>query len=54
MREDYGVSSSQREALEAAQDMANHSDPRTTKLYDRRKRCWALKLPDDMISPASG
>jgi integrase/recombinase XerD len=23
--------------LEAAQDMANHSDPRTTKLYDRRK-----------------
>lgn len=24
-------------ALEAAQDMANHSDPRTTKLYDRRK-----------------
>jgi hypothetical protein len=24
-------------ALEAAQDMANHCDPRTTKLYDRRK-----------------
>ena len=24
-------------ALEAAQDMANHRDPRTTKLYDRRK-----------------
>ena len=24
-------------ALEAAQDMANHWDPRTTKLYDRRK-----------------
>lgn len=24
-------------ALEAAQDIANHSDPRTTKLYDRRK-----------------
>lgn len=24
-------------ALEAAQDMANHTDPRTTKLYDRRK-----------------
>ncbi|MGA7240500.1 MAG: tyrosine-type recombinase/integrase [Bryobacteraceae bacterium] len=23
--------------LEAAQDMANHSDPRTTKLYDRRE-----------------
>ncbi len=23
--------------LEAAQDMANHSDPHTTKLYDRRK-----------------
>jgi site-specific recombinase XerD len=23
--------------LEAAQDMANHSDPRTTKLYDRQK-----------------
>jgi integrase/recombinase XerD len=24
-------------SLEAAQDMASHSDPRTTKLYDRRK-----------------
>lgn len=24
-------------SLEAAQDLANHSDPRTTKLYDRRK-----------------
>jgi integrase/recombinase XerD len=24
-------------SLEAAQNMANHSDPRTTKLYDRRK-----------------
>ena len=24
-------------SLEAAQEMANHSDPRTTKLYDRRK-----------------
>ncbi len=24
-------------ALEAAQDMANHSDPRTTKLYDRKE-----------------
>ncbi len=24
-------------SLEAAQDMANHSDPRTTKLYYRRK-----------------
>jgi integrase/recombinase XerD len=24
-------------ALEAAQDMANPTDPRTTKLYDRRK-----------------
>ncbi len=24
-------------SLEAAQYMANHSDPRTTKLYDRRK-----------------
>jgi len=23
-------------ALEAAQDMASHTDPRTTKLYDRR------------------
>jgi integrase/recombinase XerD len=23
-------------SLEAAQDMANHSDPRTTKLYDRK------------------
>jgi hypothetical protein len=26
-----------RGSLEAAQDMANHSDPRITKLYDRRK-----------------
>ena len=24
-------------SLEAAQDMANHMDPCTTKLYDRRK-----------------
>jgi integrase/recombinase XerD len=24
-------------SLEAAQDMANHTDPRTTKFYDRRK-----------------
>jgi len=24
-------------SLEAAEDIANHSDPRTTKLYDRRK-----------------
>jgi integrase/recombinase XerD len=24
-------------SLEGAQDMANHSDPRTTKLYDRRE-----------------
>ena len=24
-------------SLEAAQDMANHADPRTTKIYDRRK-----------------
>jgi integrase/recombinase XerD len=24
-------------SLKAAQDIANHSDPRTTKLYDRRK-----------------
>ena len=24
-------------SLEAAQDRANHADPRTTKLYDRRK-----------------
>lgn len=24
-------------SLEAAQDLANHADPRTTKLYDRRK-----------------
>jgi hypothetical protein len=29
-------------ALEAAQDMANYSDPRTTKLYDRRKDLAAL------------
>jgi integrase/recombinase XerD len=28
---------SNRGSLEAAQDMANHADPRTTKLYDRRK-----------------
>lgn len=25
-------------SLEAAQEMANHSDPRTTKLYDRSVR----------------
>jgi hypothetical protein len=25
------------DSLEAAQDIANHSDPRTSKLYDRRK-----------------
>ncbi len=30
-------------ALEAAQDMANHSDPRTTKLYDRRKDLATLR-----------
>ena len=29
-------------SLEAAQDMANHSDPRTTKLYDRRKELATL------------
>ena len=29
-------------SLEAAQDMANHSDPRTTKLYDRRKDLGTL------------
>jgi integrase/recombinase XerD len=29
-------------SLEAAQDMANHSDPRTTKLYDRRKNLATL------------
>jgi len=29
-------------SLEAAQDMANHSDPRTTKLYDRRKDLASL------------
>jgi integrase/recombinase XerD len=26
-----------RGSLEAAQDMANHADPRTTRLHDRRK-----------------
>ena len=29
-------------SLEAAQDMANHTDPRTTKLYDRRKDLASL------------
>jgi Phage integrase family len=29
-------------SLEAAQDMANHADPRTTKLYDRRKDLASL------------
>jgi hypothetical protein len=27
--------SATRRSVETAQDMANHSDPRTTKLYDR-------------------
>ena len=31
-----------RGSLETAQDMANHSDPRTTKLYDRRKELATL------------
>jgi integrase/recombinase XerD len=29
-------------SLEAAQDMANHTDPRTTTLYDRRKDLTTL------------
>jgi site-specific recombinase XerD len=29
-------------SLEAAQDMANHTDPRTTKLYDRREDLASL------------
>jgi integrase/recombinase XerD len=29
-------------SLEAAQDLANHADPRTTKLYDRRKDLASL------------
>jgi integrase/recombinase XerD len=36
-------------ALEAAQDMANHSDPRTTKLYDRRKDLATLSEIDRRI-----
>ncbi|WP_433968027.1 tyrosine-type recombinase/integrase [Tunturiibacter gelidiferens] len=31
-------------SLEAAQDMANHSDPRITKLYDRRKASSSSRL----------
>ena len=45
-------------SLEAAQDMANHSDPRTTKLYDRRKDLASLSEIERRIAfeggPASG
>jgi hypothetical protein len=34
----------------AAQDMANHSDPRTTKLYDRRKDLATLSEIERRIS----
>jgi integrase/recombinase XerD len=37
-------------ALEAAQDMANHSDPRTTKLYDRRKDLATLSEIEKRIA----
>jgi len=37
-------------ALEAAQDMANHSDPRTTKLYDRRKDLATLSESERRIA----
>jgi site-specific recombinase XerD len=37
-------------ALEAAQDMANHSDPRTTKLYDRRKDVATLSENERRIA----
>ena len=37
-------------ALEAAQDMANHSDPRTTKLYDRRKDLATLSETERRIA----
>jgi hypothetical protein len=36
-------------SLEAAQDMANHADPRTTKLYDRRKDLAKLSEIDRRI-----
>ena len=37
-------------ALEAAQDMANHSDPRTTKLYDRKKDLATLSETERRIA----
>ena len=37
-------------SLEAAQDMANHSDPRTTKLYDRRKEVANLSEIERLIA----
>jgi site-specific recombinase XerD len=37
-------------ALEAAQNMANHSDPRTTKLYDRRKDLATLSEIEQRIT----
>jgi cytochrome c biogenesis protein ResB len=51
-------------SLETAQDMANHSDPRTTKLYDRREDlatlseierriCIRMKEPTSSLAVAS-
>jgi hypothetical protein len=37
-------------SLEKAQDMANHSDPRTTKLYDRRKELANLSESERRIA----
>jgi hypothetical protein len=36
--------------LDAAQDLANHSDPRITKLYDRRKDLATLSEIDRRIA----
>ena len=41
-------------SLEAAQDMANHSDPRTTKLYDRRKDLATLNEIERRIAFEKG
>lgn len=37
-------------ALKATQDMANHTDPRTTKLYDRRKDLATLRQSRSALS----
>ena len=38
-------------SLEAAQDRANHTEPRTTKLYDRRKDLATLSDSSDELRP---